>query len=49
MIERNILEKALNDWTTFWKYYSNKIIWMDESALNNEYQILTEKYPELRI
>jgi hypothetical protein len=48
MIEKKILKKALNDWPTFWKYYSNKIIWMDESALNNEYHKLTEKYSELR-
>ena len=48
MIERKILQKALGDWITFWKYYSNKIIWMDKTALNNEYQRLTEKYSELR-
>jgi hypothetical protein len=47
MIERKILKQALNDWNTFWKYYSNKLISMDETALNNEYDLLTEKYPEL--
>lgn len=49
MIEKKILKQALSDWPTFWKYFSNKIIWMDESALNNESQRLIEKYPELKI
>ena len=48
MIEKKILKQALYDWTTFWKYYSSKIIWMDESALNDEYKRLTDKYSELR-
>jgi hypothetical protein len=48
IIERQILKQALSDWIIFWKYYSNKMIWMDISALNNEYEILTDKYPELR-
>ena len=47
MVEKTILKHAFKDWTTFWKYYSNKIIWMDDKALNNEYQRLTEKYSEL--
>jgi len=48
MIEKKILKQALSDWMTFWKYYSNKIIWMDKTALNEEYHKLTEKYIELR-
>jgi hypothetical protein len=48
MIEKKILNRALTDLRTFWIYYSNKIIWMDENALNNECQRLTEKYTELR-
>jgi hypothetical protein len=48
MIERKILRQALNDWTTFWRYYSNKLIWIDQTALNNEHQLLIDKYPELR-
>ena len=48
MIEKRILKQALSEWTIFWKYYSNKIIWIDSSVLNDEYQILTDKYPELR-
>jgi hypothetical protein len=47
MIEKKILHQALGDWATFWKYYSNKIIWMDKTALNNEYQKLIQKYSEL--
>jgi hypothetical protein len=48
MIEKAILKQALSDLVTFWKYYSNRMIWMDETALNDEYQKLTEKYSELR-
>jgi hypothetical protein len=48
MIEKKILRQALNNWTTFWKYYSNKIIWMDKTALNNEYQRLIEKFSDLQ-
>ena len=48
MIEKKILKQALRDWSTFWKYYSNKMIWIDESVLNDEYHLLIEKYPELR-
>ncbi|MEO7983071.1 MAG: hypothetical protein ABI688_03210 [Bacteroidota bacterium] len=48
MIEKKILAKALSNWTTFWKYYSNKMIWIDEAILNDECKTLTEKYPELR-
>lgn len=48
MIEKKILKNALNDWITFWKYYSNKMIWIDKSPLNDEYYLLTEKYPELK-
>lgn len=47
MLEKYILKEALADWTTFWKYYSGGIISMDETALNNEYDRLTRKYPEL--
>ena len=47
MLEKYILSRALSDWTTFWKYYSGGIISMDETALNNEYARLTQKYPEL--
>jgi len=48
MIENKILKQGLNDWITFWKYYSNHMIWIDKSVLNNEYEILTNKYPELQ-
>ena len=47
MIEKKILKQALSDLTSFWKYYSHKIIWMEKSALNGEYRKLTEKYPDL--
>ena len=48
MIEKKILKQALSNWITFWKYYSNKLIWIDKSALNNEYHKLITKYPELQ-
>jgi hypothetical protein len=48
MIERKILAQALTDLKNFRKFYCNKIIWIDESALNNEYQKLIEKYPDLK-
>ena len=47
MIERKILNQGLSNWRTFWKYYSNKIILIEKAALNNEYDILMKKYPEL--
>jgi hypothetical protein len=47
-IEKKILKQALTDQVSFWKYYSGKIIWMDESTLNNEYHRLIEKYSQLR-
>ena len=47
MIESKILARALSSWTIFWKFYSAKIVYMDETALNDEYSRLTEKYPEL--
>ena len=47
MIENKILNQALTDRVTFWKYYSAKIISIDKTALNKEYDILIKKYPEL--
>lgn len=48
MIEKKIVNLALNNLPAFWKYYSNKIIWIDEFTLNDEYKRLTDKYSELR-
>jgi hypothetical protein len=47
MLGKYILAEALADWKAFWKYYSGGIISMDETALNNEYDHLIRKYPEL--
>jgi hypothetical protein len=47
MIDNKILRQALGDLVTFWRYYSNKMIWIDKWALNDEYQKLTQKYPPL--
>jgi hypothetical protein len=47
MVEGKILDQALVNWTFFWKYYSGRLIFMDQHRLNNEYARLTEKYPEL--
>jgi hypothetical protein len=46
-IERKIFEIAFTDFNTFWKYYSNKLIYIDETSLNDEFQNLILQYPEL--
>jgi hypothetical protein len=47
LLEKNILKIAFNDSNTFWKFYSNKFIYIDETKLNNEFQKLTADYPDL--
>jgi hypothetical protein len=49
MAEKNIIPKALNDWPTFWRYYSNQIIKIKSSFRNNERFRLMKKFPELNI
>jgi hypothetical protein len=46
-LEKIIFKIAFNDPNTFWKYYSNKLIYIDETKINNEYQNLISAYPEL--
>lgn len=37
MLEKNILHKALSDWPTFWRYYSEQIIEIDHFWTMNIY------------
>ncbi|HSZ34450.1 MAG TPA: hypothetical protein VK772_14135 [Puia sp.] len=46
-VEKNILRLAFSDPNTFWKFYSNKFIYIDRTNGNNEFQKLAADYPEL--
>jgi hypothetical protein len=46
-LEKSIFKIAFSDSNTFWKYYSNRLIYVDETKVNNEFQNLAMKYPEL--
>jgi hypothetical protein len=46
-LEKTIIRKAFVDGDTFWKFYSNKLIYIDTTVLNNEFQHIFNKYPEL--
>jgi len=48
-LEKSIIKIAFSDINTFWKYYSNKLIYIDKTNLNNEFQNLVMEYPELNI
>jgi len=47
-IMRSIFSVAFNDLNTFWKYYVNKLIYIDSTRVNNEFQNLVLHFPELQ-
>ncbi|MFN0215947.1 MAG: hypothetical protein ACKVT2_16935, partial [Saprospiraceae bacterium] len=47
--KRTIIEQGLSNWRTFWKYYSNKIIYPIWVLSLNELENLIERYPELAL
>ena len=49
MAERNIVSKALSDWPTFWRCYSNQVIKIRSPFRNNERFHLIKKIPQLNI
>ncbi len=48
-LEKVILKMAFVDGHTFWMFYSNKLIYIDTTVLNNEFQDIFNRYPELNI
>jgi hypothetical protein len=46
-LEKNILKMAFSDPNTFWKFYSNKFIYIDATKLDNDFQKLVADYPEM--
>lgn len=44
---RAIIQKALNNWETFWKYYSLQIIYLDWTFNSDQLDDLVRRYPEL--
>jgi hypothetical protein len=49
LLKKRIFIIAFGDFKSFWKYYSNKLIYIDKSGLNNKYKDLFERYPDLNI
>lgn len=47
-IEMVIIENVFKDFSTFWKYYSNKLIFIAPSGFSKEHKRLITSYPELR-
>ncbi len=48
VIRSVIFKTIFADFTTFWKYFSNKLIYLDRTGSNKEYQRLIAAYPELK-
>jgi hypothetical protein len=46
-IEKKMIQMAFSDPDTFWKFYTNKFIFIDPKKVNGEYQKLKVNYPEL--
>ncbi len=49
MARRVIIRQALNDWPTFWKYYSIQIIYPSLWSDRDQLSYLFKRYPELVI
>jgi len=49
LFKKRIWKMAFADFKSFWKFYSNKLIYVDKTGLNNNYKDLFEKYPDLNI
>ena len=49
LLKKRIFAIAFGDFKTFWKYYSNKFIYIDTTGLNNNYKELIEQYPDLNV
>jgi hypothetical protein len=48
-VEKSIFKIAFGSLEIFWKYYSNRLIYVNDTRLNEEYRNLILKYPDLNV